>query len=142
MTPNESTPAPLSQRVPRRIGAVLAGLALIIILDTGLDVMMHATGVYPPWFWPMPTNLWLLALSYRTIDSIAGSYVTALLAPDRPLGHALFLGALGVIFSLIGVVATWNKGPEFGPKWYPIALVVIAIPCAFIGGTLRERQLK
>ena len=121
---------------------MLAGLVLIIILDTTLDVIMHATGIYPPWFQPKATGLWLLALGYRTTDSILGAYVTARLAPDRPLRYALVLGLLGVVFSGIGAIATWNKGPEFGPKWYPLALVIIAVPCAFIGGTLRQRQLK
>jgi hypothetical protein len=68
--------------------------------------------------------------------------VTARLAPNRPLTHAMVLGALGVVFSTIGLIATWNKGPEFGPKWYPIALVIVALPCAFIGGTLRQRQIQ
>ena len=142
MTNNESVRPQPSRHILRRIGAVLAGLILIIILDTGLDVIMHATGIYPPWFQPMATGLWLVALGYRTIDSIAGCYLTARLAPDRPVAHALILGCLGVVFSTIGVIATWSKGPEFGPRWYPIALMIIALPCALIGGTLRQRQLK
>jgi hypothetical protein len=38
-----------------------------------------------------------------------------------------------------GTVATWNRGPEFGPKWYPIALMLIAIPTAWLGGNLRKQ---
>jgi peptidoglycan/LPS O-acetylase OafA/YrhL len=142
MSVSEASKPQKFRHILRRIGAVLAGLILIIILDTGLDVIMHATGIYPPWFQPMATGLWLLAVGYRTIDSIAGCYLTARLAPDRPLAHALVLGCLGVLFSTIGVISTWNKGPEFGPKWYPIGLVIIALPCAFIGGSLRRRQLQ
>ena len=141
MTNSEPVRPQSSRRLLRRIGAVLAGIIVIVILDTGLDVIMHATGIYPPWFQPMRITLWLLAISYRTIDGIAGSYLTARLAPDRPLAHALVLGAIGVLLSTAGLLATWNKGPEFGPKWYPIALVVIALPCAFIGGTIRQRQV-
>lgn len=140
MTTNEKQQT--SRRIPRRIGAVFAGMLSIIILDTTLDVIMHATGTYPPWFQPMRTSLWFVALGYRFIDSIVGCYLTAWLAPDRPRLHALILGALGVVFSTAGVIATWSKGPEFGPKWYPISLIFIALPCAWIGGTLRERQLQ
>ena len=141
MTNNESVRPQPSRRILRRVAAVFAGLVLIVILDTGLDVIMHATGIFPPWFQPMRASLWLLAITYRAIDSIAGSYLTARLAPDRPLAHALVLGLIGVILSTVGALATWSKGPEFGPKWYPLALVVIALPCASIGGTLRQRQL-
>jgi hypothetical protein len=28
---------------------------LVVILDTAIDVLMHATGIYPPWFQPMRT---------------------------------------------------------------------------------------
>ena len=142
MTTSESiTPTP-ARRILRRIAAVLAGLILIVGLDISLDVLMHATGVYPPWFRPMSTGLWVLALSYRTIDSILGSYVAALLAPDRPLAHALMLGAIGVALSTVGALATWSKGPEFGPKWYPLTLVIIALPCSLIGGTIRQKQVS
>ena len=61
-----------SGRVLRRIGAVLAGLIVVIILDTGIDVFLHATGIYPPWFQPMRNSLWLLAIGCRTVDGIAG----------------------------------------------------------------------
>jgi hypothetical protein len=30
----------------------------------------------------------------------------------------------------IGAVATWNAGPAFGPKWHPLAVIAIALPCA------------
>src|SRR6266576_1924707 len=127
MTNNESVRPQPSRRILRHVGAVLAGLVLIIILDTGIDVIMHASGIYPPWFQPMRTILWLLAIGYRTIDSILGCYLTATLSPDRPRTHALVLGIIGVVLSSMGVIATLNKGPEFGPKWYPIALVIIAL---------------
>jgi hypothetical protein len=40
----------------------------------------------------------------------------------------------------VATVATWNKGPAFGPHWYPIALVLVSIPCAWIGGKLYEKR--
>ena len=123
-----------SRRVLRRIGAVLAGLLAIAILDTTIDVILHATRVYPPWFQPMSTSLWLLAIGYRTVDGVIGGYVVARLAPDRPVAHALILGVIGSVLNIAVVVGTWNKGPEFGPKWYPLTLLAIALPCALLGG--------
>lgn len=124
----------------RSIGAVVAGVLVIFVLSIGTDVVMHATGVFPPWFKPMSTSLWLFTTGYRILYGILGGYVTARLAPDRPMGHALVLGAGGVVLSLAGVISTWSAGPEFGPKWYPIALVVTALPCAWLGGRLWVRQ--
>ena len=54
--------------------------------------------------------------------------------------HALILGVVGVILGLVGVVATWNL--ELGPRWYPIALVVLAIPQCWVGGKIHEMQSR
>jgi hypothetical protein len=43
---------------------------------------------------------------------------------------------LGFGVRMVGAVVTWNKGPAFGPHWYPVALVVLAIPTAWLGGKL------
>lgn len=131
-----------SRKVLRRVGAVGGALVLVVILDITLDVLMHATGIYPPWFTPMSNSLWLLATAYRMIDGTIGGYVAARLAPDRPMAHAFVLGCIGLLMSSAGVIVSWNKGPEFGPRWYPLALVVIALPCACLGGFLRARQLR
>ena len=52
--------------------------------------------------------------------------------------HAMILGYMGVVLGLVGVVATWNKG--LGPRWYPIALVVLAIPQCWAGAKIYEAQ--
>jgi hypothetical protein len=117
-------------------------LVAVFVLSLGTDVVLHATGIYPPWFKPMSKPLWALATAYRIVYGIAGGYIAALLAPNRPVGHALVLGVIGVGLSTLGVVGTWNEGPEFGPKWYPLALVAISIPCAWIGGKLRVRHAR
>src|SRR6516164_510705 len=36
----------------------------------------------------------------------------------------------------------WNKLPALGPKCYAIALLVLAIPTAWMGGALRLTQLR
>ena len=90
----------------------------------------------------MPDAFFLLATTYRTVYGVAGSYVAARLAPSRPMGHALVLGATGLVVSIVGAVATWNKVPSLGPHWYPLALVVLAMPPAWAGGKLRMMQLR
>jgi hypothetical protein len=41
--------------------------------------------------------------------------------------------------SALGAVVTWNRA--LGPHWYPLALVVTALPTAWLGGKLRLMQL-
>jgi hypothetical protein len=127
------------RRILRSIGAVVAGFFACFILSIGTDLVLHAAGVFPPWGQPMSNALFVLATVYRTIYTVAGGYITARLAPNRPMGHAWTLGIIGLFAAIAGTVATWNKGPEFGPKWYPLALVVLAIPCVWLGGKLAQR---
>ena len=126
----------------RRIGAVLAGLLAIFILSTATDVALHATSVFPPWGQPMGDALFLLATAYRIVYGVAGCYIAARLAPDRPMQHALALGVVGLVVSIAGAVATWDRGPAFGPHWYPVAIIAITMPCAWAGGRLRVVQLR
>ena len=131
----------MTKNTLKSIGAVVAGFVAVFVLSLGTDVVLHATRVFPPWDQRMSDALFLLATVYRTVYCIAGSYIAARLAPNRPMGHALALGILGLVVSTAGAVVTWNKGPVFGPHWYPVALVVTAIPCAWLGGRLRITQL-
>jgi peptidoglycan/LPS O-acetylase OafA/YrhL len=127
----------------RSLGAVLAGIMADVILTVGTDSILHATGVYPPWGQPLTDAdaLMLLATIYRLVYGIAGSYITARLAPNRPVRHALVCGVVGLVICIAGAVATWNGGPAFGPHWYPLTLIATAVPCAWLGGQLRVMQL-
>ena len=130
------------RRTSRSIGALLGGFLAVVVLSIGTDVALHATGVFPPLGQPMSDALLLLATVYRSIDAIVGSYMTARLAPDRPMQHALAGGAVGLVLSIVGAVLAWNKVSTLGPHWYPLALVATAIPCAWAGGKLRVMQLR
>jgi hypothetical protein len=120
----------------RSILAVVVGVVFIIVVTTLVDIALHLTGIYPPMDQPLNDPLALLATGYRIIISIAGAWLTARLAPDKPMKHAMALGYVGTILGLIGLAATWGKG--LGPGWYPIALVVLAIPQCWAGGRLYE----
>jgi hypothetical protein len=130
-----TVPVPAPRRIGRRILAVVAGLLANAVPATAIDAALHASGVYPPAGVRMSDALFLLALSYRLVLGVAGSYLTARLAPDRPMQHALALGVVGVFLGTAGTVAFWNAGPA----WYPLALVALTMPCAWLGGRLRQR---
>ena len=138
---NEASPP---RRIGRSIAAVLAGIGAGIAITVGTDEVLHIVGVFPPWGASMVgfDGPLLLATFYRIVYGVMASYIIARLAPDRPMMHALVGGFLGLVVSIAGAAATWNKGPAFGPHWYPLALIVLAMPQAWVGGRLYEKQLR
>ena len=126
------------RRVGQSIWAIVAGFLAVVILSIGTDIVLHKLGIYPPLGQRMSDGLFLWATIYRTIYSILGSYITARLAPNHPMWHAMLGAIIGMVIGTAGAVATWNK--DLGPHWYPIALDVEAVPCAWIGAKFREAQ--
>ncbi|MFZ3007239.1 MAG: hypothetical protein WA047_13820 [Phenylobacterium sp.] len=117
--------------------ALLAGFAAVVVLSLATDTVFHMAGVYPAGGQAMnEVGDNVLALSYRCVFGALGSYIAARLAPSRPMRHALILGAIGTALATLGVVATWNL--NLGPHWYPISLVLTAMPMAWIGGALHR----
>ena len=133
--------APTQQQLGRSAVALLAGFVVGVVLSLGTDIVMHLLGVLPALGQPAGDKPLLLATIYRTVYSVIATYITARLAPNRPMGHALVGGAIGFVICTLGAVVTWNKGPAFGPHWYPVALMVLAMPTAWLGGKLRMMQL-
>jgi hypothetical protein len=122
----------------KSIWAVAAGVLFIIVVTTLVDYVLHAVHVFPPMNQRLSDPLALLATSYRVVISVAGAWLTARLAPNQPMKHALILGVVGTILGIVGVVATWNL--DLGPRWYAIALAVLAIPQCWLGGKIYVSQ--
>jgi MFS family permease len=116
--------------------AVVAGLLFTILITTLVDIALYSADVFAHGEVPLTDRLALLATSYRIVISIFGAWLTARLAPQRPMKHALILGAVGMVLGLAGVIGTWNL--NMGPHWYPIALAVLAFPQCWLGGWLYE----
>ena len=128
----------------RSVGAVVAGVVFVIVVTTLADVALHVAGVFPPMEQPIDDRLALLATSYRIVIGVAGGWLTARLAPTSssmtPMKHAIVLGLVGTVLGLAGVVATWNMG--LGPRWYPVALAVLALPQCWAGGRIHEMTAR
>jgi len=124
----------------RRVGPVLGGLLTTVVLSVATDAAMHSSGVFPPVGQPMADALFVVPLVYRSGFGVLGGYVAALLASRRPMRHVAVLGLLGLVLSVLGTAATWDAGPEFGPKWYALGVVAIAFPTTWWGGLLRVRR--
>ena len=124
----------------KSIGAVIVGFIAIFVLSYGTDAVLEAAGVLQSGV-PLPmrgSELLITAiLIYRLVYSVAGCYITAKLAPNRPMRHALVLGVLGLVGSTGGAIVAAQQ--SLGPSWYAWALVVFALPCAWLGGKLQTR---
>jgi len=117
--------------IARSIGAVFAGLVAIFATHLGTDQVMHEMRIFPPWGEPMyDPSLNALALAYRCVFSVLGCHLAARLAPRAPMG------GIGVLLSAAGFVATSDM--DLGARWYPAALVVSALPCAWLGAFLYQ----
>ena len=121
--------------------AVVAGFIAIVILSTVTDVVMEKSGVTPGFEVQNQQGIYiwwmlLIALIYRIVYSVAGCYLTARLAPNRPMQHAIILGIVGVVVSALGTIVMWEKSSH----WYPIALIVVSLPCAWLGGRLAAKS--
>jgi hypothetical protein len=122
------------------VAALFAGFVVNVALSLGTDLGLHAIGILPALGQPETDSQLMLATAYRTLYGVISSYVVARLAPNRPMGHALLGGAIGMVLATAGAAATWNKG--LGPHWYPLALIVTALPSAWAGGKLRVLQMQ
>ena len=125
----------------KSILAVLAGLVFIFVSHSLTDFILESVGVFPP---PSEglhvTWMLLLALGYRIVLSVVGCYITAKLAPQNPMKHALILGFIGVFLSTIGAVIGIRL--DMSDTWYPIALILVSLPCAWLGGKLASPNAK
>jgi hypothetical protein len=126
----------LPRHLPRSIGAILAGLLVIVILSIATDAAMYATRVFPHTGQPMSDALWLIPTGYRFAFSVLGSWLTAWLAPKQPMRHALSLGVIGFLLGMVGVIVALNANPPLGPTWYAIAVMALPFPAALVGGSL------
>lgn len=123
----------------RSILAIVTGFLVIGALSFGADAVLRQI---------MPTAfdaagragsvaVLLLTMAYVAVFAIAGCYLAARLAPNRPMRHALILGVLGLVFNIAGSVAVWDTAPA----WYHVVSLLMVMPYAWIGGKLRENQL-
>ena len=122
----------------RSIWAVFAGVLLIIVVTTIVDVVLHAVGASSNGQ-RLTDSLAMLATAYRVVITVRRRLADRE-APRRliPMRHALILGAVGTVLGLAGLIKTWN--PRSRPALVSIALVVIAIPQCWLGGKLYERR--
>lgn len=120
------------------IGAILAGMIFIVFSHTATDFVLESLGIFTPPDQGFHTT-WMVvtATIYRCLYTVIGGYITAALAPGRPMRYVVILGLIGLVLGTIAAIVTIPM--KLGPAWYPIALAVLALPCTWLGGKLRTR---
>lgn len=120
------------------VGAILAGLIFIVVSHSLTDFVLESLGIFTPPDQGFHTT-WMVvtATIYRSVFSVVGGYITAALAPNRPMRYAVILGIIGLVAGTIAAIVTIPMG--IAPAWYPIALAILALPCTWLGGKLRTR---
>lgn len=126
--------------VVRSALAVLAGFVLIGALAAGTDALVRSSlpGSYGARGATDSVPLLLLSQLYVGVYAVVGCWLAARLAPSRPMRHALALGVLGLAFNAMGSAARW----DLVPMWYHVVGLGLTLPYAWLGGTIRERQLR
>lgn len=124
----------------RSIVAVVVGFVLIAVLAFGTDAVIRATmpGSFAPNGATTDMGILLASIAYVGLFAVIGCYVAARLAPRRPMAHALVLGLLGLVFNVAGSIAMWDTAPA----WYHVTQIALVMPWAWLGGWLRERELR
>ncbi len=123
--------------IVKSIGAILAGFIVGGALSVITDSILEALKIFPPpdqgFFIPWMITL---AIVYRSFYNVFGCYVTAALAPARPMLHVMIIGVIGLILTVVGTIVNADKGP----LWYGLTLAISSVPCAWLGGTLYVRK--
>ena len=121
------------KNILKSIVAIFMGIAAGAVLSILSDSIMAAAGYMDmEKFINSPLHIVLIVILYRFVFNTIGCYLTARMAPSRPMLHAMILGTVGVLISVIGMFSMWNKATPF----YNIAILLMALPSAWIGGKL------
>jgi hypothetical protein len=116
----------------KSIWAIFAGFIIVAILSVVTDMIFSLFDIFP-----IMTNFSLfVAFIYRSIYTIVGGYVTASLAPNKPMRHVIILGYIGTFFAIVGVIVGW----KLSAHWYPVLLALTSFLFIHMGGRIRLRM--
>lgn len=123
----------MKKSIWKSIGAVMAGFLLGAVLSIGADIVFSSAGLMNMEnFKDTSPGIIFVVIVYRFIFNVCGCYLTAKLAPNKPMKHALIIGVIGTIVAILGSAAMWDQAVA----WYNISVILISIPSAWLGAKL------
>lgn len=126
-------------KTTKTIFAIIAGFLTVVILSTVTDFVLEKLGILPsPKDGLFITWMLVLALAYRSIYTVVGGYVTAWLAPERPIHVVKILAFIGLLAGIVGIVFGWNLSQH----WYPIAIAITGPIFTILGGFIRVKNAQ
>jgi len=135
--------------IVRNVLAVIAGIAIGGFLNGKL--ITFGASIYPPPEGVIPNNLehiktnlhryskvqLLVPFWAHAIGTLAGAFITALIAATKKMSLALLIGAFFLVGGIVMVVMVG------GPIWFIILdLLVAYFPMAFLGGLAASTLIK
>jgi hypothetical protein len=122
----------MKKNVFKSVGVILLAFVINALLSVVTDFLLESIGILPdPNQGLFETWAILLVLFYRGVYTVFAGFIVAKLAPGKPLMHAVILGAIGTLITLLAV-----SNPSFSdkaPMWFGYTLAAIIIPCAWLG---------
>jgi hypothetical protein len=128
--------------------ALLSGYAtvvLIILVLTPLAARLLIPAEMLAAKPPQLTNAYLASnFVYGFGAAVVGGWLTAMMAPRKPMAHAGALAAVLLAFAVIGMLGAMGEGAEAAsvsgqPSWYGPGTAAMGIAGALVGGWLRAR---
>ena len=128
----------MSSPAIRSTGAVVAGFVGAVILAVICDLVLRAGAPHAfgsDGFVANP-GFQVVVLVYSAVAATFGGWLAGRLAPSRPMRHALILGWISVVLTLLGTAAAWSHAPI----WYHAIAILIVLPAAWCGGSIARNQ--
>ncbi|MEO6869357.1 MAG: hypothetical protein ABI168_06920 [Ginsengibacter sp.] len=127
----------MNKKIFKSIGVILLAFIISGLLSVITDFLLEKIGVLPdpqqglfePW-------LIVVVLIYRGFYTILAGYIVAKLAPGKPMMHALILGIIGTVITIIGTNSA--SFSDKSPLWFGYTLALLTIPCLLLGVKIQE----
>ena len=122
----------MKKNIFKSIGVIIVGFMVSALLSIVTDFLLESIGVLPdPSKGLFDTGMIILVLFYRGIYNIVSGFLVAKLAPGKPMLHAMILGAIGTILTVLATFAP--SFAEKAPLWFGYTLAAITIPTLWSG---------